>query len=141
MNRLSPLPDPQLGETFSPALPFTHRMDNPQIIDGVQPGERRYWEKPVPYPGAKLVRLDVLYSSKGLTAVLARGLALTLTDTDGNERHRDIPLVLLSPIFTTKVYRTRYFEPFHWDPYKSYVSQVGPTLVNADIEILAYFVK
>lgn len=141
VNKLSPLPDPQLGETYTPPIPFVHRMDNPRPIGVAGPGVRRYFEKPVPFPGAKLVRIDVLYSTKGLTAALARNLTLTLTDIHGDELHRDLPLTLLSPIYKTKQYRTRYFRPFAWDPYKSYVSQVGPVSVNVNAELLAYFIR
>lgn len=134
------LPDNDLGETRTPALPFTHRMDNLRTSLSVQPGERRYWERPTPLPHARLVRIDVLYRLKGLTTVLAPGLTMTLTDMDGEELHRDIPLVSLSPVFNGKAIRPRYFVPFYWDPFKSYITQVGPVAANVDIGLLAYFV-
>lgn len=130
-----------LGETRSPLIPYTCRMDNPYPPGGTQAGERRYWEKPVPFEGARLVRLDVIYSSKGLTTANAQALTITLTDIHGQELHREIPLVLFSPVYLTKAFRTRYFRPFHWDPYKSYLRQVGSVAVNVDAQLLAYFVK
>ena len=134
------LPDTDLGETRTAPIPFTHRMDNGRPDHVVQLGERRYWQYVTPLPHARLVRFDVLYSSKGLTDVLALGLTVTLADIHGEELHRDIPLICLSPIFKGKGIRPRYFKPFLWDPFKSYITQVGAVAVNVDIEILCYFV-
>lgn len=133
--------DNRLGETRVPLIPFTHRMDNQVPEYGVQAGDRRYWEYPVPFVGAKLVRLDVLLSAKGLAIGDAPHLTITLTDRKGEELHQDIPLIVFLPYAPGKSWRPRYFKPFDWDPYESYITQVGTSVVNKPVELLAYFVR
>lgn len=133
--------DHDLGETRVPLIPLTHRMDNHVPGHGVQPGDRRFWEYPVPFVGARLVRLDVLVSEKGLAVGDIPQLTVTLVDRNGEELHRDIPLIVFLPYAPGKSWRPRYFKPFDWDPYKSFVTQVGTSVVNKPVEFLAYFVK
>lgn len=128
-----------MGVTATPPVPYVHRMDNAYPPPSVDIGERRYWHTAAPVPGGRLVRMDILYN-KDFMYTQSQHLTLTLVDMDGEEIHRDIPLAILSPMWGTRLVRPRYFKPFLWDPYKSYITQVGPVAVNVDVPVLAHFV-
>lgn len=133
-----------LGETRTFPFPFTHRMDLSLPDTGLNLGERFFWEYPVPVPGSKLARLDLVMATKGLQPSQAQQLTITLADVSGELIHKDLPLILLAPLVvvpSARSYRPRYFRPFHWDPYKSYVTQVGSIAVNVPVQLLAYFTK
>lgn len=133
-----------LGETRTFPFPYTHRMDLPLPATGINAGERFFWEYPVPVPGARLARLDLLQFTKGLSPTQAQQLTITLADINGELIHKDIPLILLAPMVSVpsdRGYRPRYFRPFRWDPFKSYVTQVGAIAVLVPVQLLAHFVE
>lgn len=132
-----------LGETRTFPFPLTHRMDLPLPTGGLNVGERQYWQFPVPVPGSKLARLELVQgSAKGIKPTEAALFTITLTDVNGNEVHKDLPLLLVCPLTLVPLrnYRPRYFRPFHWDPFKSYVTAYQAFTAQR-IELLAYFTK
>lgn len=133
-----------LGETRTYPFPLTHRMDLPLPTGGLNPGARQYWDYPVPVPGSKLARLDLVQgNAKGIKPTEAALFTITLTDANGNELHKDIPLLMVCPLIlvpSTRTYRPRYFKPFHWDPFKSYVTPYQ-AFTAPSIQLLAYFTK